>query len=244
MSLYGYLTSLLVRYNYVMRKILLVEDNQDMRESLSSFLSEEGASVFAVGSAEDGIDAVDEKKFDIAIIDINLPGKSGFSLVEYIRAGGHMYPLIAMTARDTTADKVKGFELGLTDYIVKPFDLLELRARIHAHTKLKESGIIKTENYELNPSSFEFKHKTKLVEVTTLELRMLELFMRSNHSIVLLDDLIEYAWGEQAGVTTPPVRIHIANLRKKLGDTDFKIIRTIPGTGYIFHDPVTFSGEE
>jgi DNA-binding response OmpR family regulator len=227
-----------------MRKILLVEDNQDMRESLTAFFTEEGASVFAVGTAEDGIDAVDEKKFDVAIIDINLPGKSGFSLVEYIRSNGHTYPLIAMTARDTTADKVKGFELGLTDYIVKPFDLLELRARIAAHTKLSETGVIKTENFELNPASFEFKFKDKLVDVTTLELRMLELFLRSNHSLVTLDDLIEYAWGEQPGLTSPPVRIHIANLRKKIGDTNFKVIRTIPGTGYIFHDPVTSTGDD
>jgi DNA-binding response OmpR family regulator len=222
----------------VIKKILLVEDNQDMRNSLSSFLSEEGARVTSVANAEDGIDAVDEKEFDIAIIDINLPGKSGFSLIEYIREQGLTYPLIAMTARDGIVDKIKGFDLGLTDYIVKPFDLLELRARIQVHTKHTSSSVIKTKNFELKPDSFEFYAKSKKIEVTTLEMRMLEILMKNNHTIVPVDDLIEFAWGDTTDNVNPPVRIHIANLRKKLNDTDFQIIRTIPGVGYIFNDPV------
>jgi DNA-binding response OmpR family regulator len=224
------------------RKILVVEDNQDMRESLKKFLSEEGAVVTAVANAEDGIDAVDEKDFDIAIIDINLPGKSGFSLIEYVREQGFSYPLIAMTARDGIVDKVKGFDLGLTDYIVKPFDLLELRARINVHTKSSASSTIKTKNYELKPESFEFKTKNKKIEMTSLELRMLDILMRNNHTIVPVDDLIEFAWGDTSDLVNPPVRIHIANLRKKLGDQNYQIIRTIPGIGYIFNDPIETEG--
>ena len=220
-----------------MTKVLLVEDNQDMRDSLKEFLREEGSQVVAVASAEDGIDAVDEKSFDIAIIDINLPGKSGFNLIEYIREQGYTYPLIAMTARDGIVDKVKGFDLGLTDYIVKPFDLLELRARIQAHTKQTSNKIIKTKNFQLKPESFEFTAYGKPVELTTLELRMLEILMRNNHVLVPVDDLIEFAWGDQPDLVNPPVRIHIANLRKKIKDSTFQIIRTIPGVGYIFHDP-------
>lgn len=220
------------------KKILIVEDNQDMRESLKKFLSEEGALVTSVSNAEDGIDAVDEKEFDIAIIDINLPGKSGFSLIEYIREQGFKYPLIAMTARDGIVDKIKGFDLGLTDYIVKPFDLLELRARINVHSSNKNDKHIKTKNFQLSPESFEFKTKDKKIEVTSLEIRMLEILMRNNHTIVSLDDLIEFAWGDSSDIVNPPVRIHIANLRKKLGDKNYQIIRTIPGVGYIFNDPV------
>jgi DNA-binding response OmpR family regulator len=222
----------------MVKKILIVEDNQDMRDSLKKFLSEEGAKVTAVANAEDGIDAVDEKEFDIAIIDINLPGKSGFSLIEYIREQGYTYPLIAMTARDGIVDKIKGFDLGLTDYIVKPFNLLELRARIQVHARKTESNIIKTDNYTLKPLSFEFTAYGKKIDVTTLELRMLEILLRRNQTIVTLDDLIEFVWGDSPDLVSPPVRIHIANLRKKLGDNDYKIIRTIPGVGYIFNDPI------
>jgi two-component system copper resistance phosphate regulon response regulator CusR len=222
----------------VSKKILLVEDNQDMRESLKSFLSEEGAIVTALSNAEDGIDAVDEKDFDIAIIDINLPGKSGFSLIEYIREQGFKYPLIAMTARDGIVDKVKGFDLGLTDYIVKPFDLLELRARINAHSKISNKKSVKTKNFELLPLAFEFKQNNKKIEVTSLEMKLLEILMRNNHIMVALDDLIEFAWGDTSDLVNPPVRIHIANLRKKIGDSNYQIIRTIPGVGYIFNDPI------
>ena len=220
------------------RKILLVEDNQDMRESLKKFLSEEGSIVIAVASAEDGIDAIDEKEFDIAIIDINLPGKSGFSLIEYIREQGIKIPLIAMTARDGIVDKIKGFDLGLTDYIVKPFDLLELRARINAHSKTKSTNgsKIKTKNFELKPESFELRHNGELIELTTLEIRIIEILMKNSQVLVPVDDLIEFAWGDQPDMVNPPIRIHIANLRKKIGDEDFQIIRTIPGVGYIFND--------
>lgn len=220
------------------KRILIVEDNQDMRSSLKSFLKEEGAIVSAVASAEDGIDEVDEKSFDIAIIDINLPGKSGFELIEYIREQGYTYPLIAMTARDGIVDKVKGFDLGLTDYIVKPFDLLELRARINTHSKQTTDEKIKTKRFELNTRAFEFFVDEKPVEVTTLELRILEILLRNNQALVALDDLIEHAWGDQPDMVNPPIRIHIANIRKKIGDKDFKIIRTIPGVGYIFSDPL------
>lgn len=218
-------------------KILLVEDNQDLRNSLCRFFIEDGCQVSTVASTEDAIDAVDEKDFDIAIIDINLPGKSGFSLIEYIRENGKQYPLIAMTARDTITDKVRGFELGLTDYIVKPFDLLELRARVHAHTKQQATESIKTKRFEVRPKSVEFLVDGRKTEVTQLELRILEILLKNNHLLVPIDDLIEFAWGNSPDFTNPPVRIHIANIRKKIQDTDFSIIRTIPGKGYIFNDP-------
>jgi DNA-binding response OmpR family regulator len=220
------------------KRILIVEDNQDMRTSLCAFLGEDGARVIGVGSAEDGIDAVDEESFDIAIVDLNLPGKSGFQLIEYIREQGYTYPLIAMTARDAIVDKIKGFDLGLTDYIVKPFDLLELRARVNAHSKSSSnSKVVSTARFKIIPESFEFYMDGKKVECTMLELRILEILMRNNHALVALDDLIEFAWGDQPDLVNPPVRIHIANIRKKIGDQHFQIIRTIPGVGYIFNDP-------
>ena len=222
-------------------KILVVEDNQDMRRGLEQFLDREGFDVFGVSSCEEGIDEVDEKKYDAAVIDINLPGKSGFELIEYIREQGLEFPLIAMTARDAIDDKIKGFDLGLTDYIVKPFNLKELLARLHAHLQSKQAtstGVIETPNFHLNEDKFEFKHGKKVIELTQLEFRMMGTFMRNNHSMVSLDDLINEVWGESEDMLNPPVRIHVANLRKKIGDKDYRIIRTIPGAGYVFNDPV------
>jgi two-component system copper resistance phosphate regulon response regulator CusR len=222
-------------------KILIVEDKQDMRKGLEQFLEREGFDVFSVASCEDGIDEVDEKHYDAAIIDINLPGKSGFDLVEYIREQGHVFPLLAMTARDSIDDKIKGFDLGLTDYIVKPFDLKELLARLSAHLKVsdyKKGEVLKTDNFTLKPNSFEFKKNGMKIDLTQLELRIMQALMQKNHSMVAIDDLINFVWGESENIATPPIRIHIANLRKKIGDKEYRIIRTIPGTGYIFNDPL------
>ncbi|MBP6880831.1 response regulator transcription factor [Candidatus Saccharibacteria bacterium] len=221
--------------------VLIVEDNQDMQKGLEQFLDREGFKVFSVSSCEEGIDEVDENHYDAAIIDINLPGKSGFDLIEYIREQGHIFPLIAMTARDGIDDKIKGFDLGLTDYVVKPFDLKELLARLHAHLKItddKKNEVLKTANFLLKPNSYEFKKNDKTIELTQLELRIMQVLMQKNHNLVPLDELINFVWGESEELVTPPIRIHIANLRKKIGDIDYRIIRTIPGTGYIFNDPL------
>jgi two-component system, OmpR family, response regulator QseB len=223
---------------YMSKRLLLVEDNQDMRDSLRTFLTEDGWNVMAVASAEDGIDAVDERQFHAALIDINLPGKSGFSVIEYIRSNGNTYPLIAMTARDGIIDKIKGFDLGLTDYIVKPFDLLELRARLQAHVRTQNSPTISTDNFALHTDRLECYAFGQKLDVTMLEFRIIELLLRNNHTLVTTDDIIEHAWGEQAELSTPPIRIHIANIRRKIGDTTLTTIRTIPGVGYIFNDPV------
>jgi DNA-binding response OmpR family regulator len=226
--------------------ILIVEDNQDMRTSIASFLTENGYNVRGVSSAEEGIDEVYENKFDLLLIDINLPGKSGFDFIEHVREEGHKMPLIAMTARDGIQDKIAGFELGLTDYIVKPFSLKEMHARIKAHLrdigKTKEAeDVITTDNYELNRKNMSLKKNGKTIELTKLEFRIIESLIVNNHSLVTVDDLISDAWGEQEDLITPPIRIHIAKLRKKIGDDNFAVIKTVPGAGYIFNDPLELS---
>jgi len=218
--------------------ILIVEDNADMRNSLAEYLKSEDFRVVAVSSAEEAIDVVDESSLDAAVVDINLPGKSGFDLIEYIREEGHEFPLLAMTARESIQDKLRGFNLGLTDYIVKPFDVKELSARLKVHLRNSGGGeeeIIKSGKYTANPKNLTFFVGDKSIELTQLEFRMMYMLLGHNDTIVKVDDLIEYAWGESDEMINPPIRIHIANLRKKLGDANYEIIRTIPGKGYIFN---------
>ena len=141
------------------------------------------------------------------------------------------------------AGRIAGFELGLTDYIVKPFSLREVNARIKAHLrnngKAKDNeDIVNTDNFELNRKNLSLKKLGKNIELTKLEFRIIEILIMNNHSLVQIDDLINHAWGEQSDLITPPIRIHIAKLRKKIGDDNFAIIKTIPGAGYIFNDPL------
>jgi DNA-binding response OmpR family regulator len=223
-----------------MNRVLIIEDNADMRETLHSYMSNEHFKVVSLGSCEEGIDAVDEQQFDICLVDINLPGKSGFDLIEYIRDQGQEMPVIALTARDSIEDKLKGFSNGANDYVVKPFNLEELVARMKV--QLKTAGIhddeeqISSPNYTITPSSMTFKYNKKEVQLTQLEFKLMYLLMRNQDTLVKLDDLIEYVWGEDESMASPPIRIHIANLRKKIHDSDYSVIKTIPGTGYIFKD--------
>lgn len=222
-----------------MTQLLVVEDNQDMRGAIKTFLSREGYNVIDVPSTEEGIDAVDENTFDLALIDINLPGKSGFSMAEYIREQGSDMPLIALTARDSLDDKLHGFDIGFNDYVLKPFNLREVHARIKAQLRSKKndtSDSLETNNFTLNPQSLRFTAYGKDIELTQLELRIMQILMKNNGILVELDDVIEYAWGETDNLVDPPIRIHIANLRKKINDSDFTIIKTIPGRGYILND--------
>lgn len=211
-----------------------------MRDTLVDYFSSEGFSVEGLGSTEEGIDAVDEQKFDLAIVDINLPGKSGFDMIEYIRDQGLDFPVLALTARDGITDKVKGFESGFNDYVVKPFDLRELLARVKAHMRLSQTNDleapIKTKNFTLEPKALRLLKNGSEIELTQLEFKLLHMLMMNNDSLVENDDLIEFAWGEHDDLISPPIRIHIANLRKKIGDEQYRIIKTVPGTGYIFRD--------
>lgn len=223
-----------------MYRVLVVEDNADMRHTLADYLQGQGFAVQAVDSTEDGIDAVDEHDFDIGLIDITLPGKSGFSMIEYIREQGNAMPLIALTARDHIDDKLKGFQLGVNDYVVKPFDLQELVARMRAHlhragpTNL--SSDIRTPSYTLSPDSHEFCVNGSTVSLTNTEFRIIHILLMHAGSVVETTDLITFVWGDDALTETPPVRIHMANLRRKIGDHDFTRIKTIPGIGYKLED--------
>lgn len=223
-------------------RVLIIEDNNDLRGVLQRFLENQGFVVMSYDSAEDGIDAVDEHDFEIALIDINLPGKSGFSMIEYIREQGKTMPLIAMTARDGLQDKLNGFDLGLTDYIVKPFELKELLARMQVHLRsfgpTNTSAEINISDYRLNPETWEFFVKNKPVELTKTEFRMMHILLLNNGTVVTTNDLIEFVWGDGPDAANPPVRIHLANLRKKIHDDSFSIIKTIPGVGYRFKESV------
>lgn len=224
-----------------MHRILLVEDNTDMRNTLTDYLRGHNFKVFAVDSTEDGIDAVDENDFDIGLIDITLPGKSGFSMIEYIREQGNTMPLIALTARDHIDDKLKGFSAGVTDYVIKPFDLQELLARMNAHMQrvgpTNVTSDIQTTSYRLSPDSHECTVLGKPVALTNIEFRMMHILLLHVGSVVDTTDLVTFVWGDDALTETPPVRIHMANLRRKIGDTDFTRIKTIPGIGYKLEDP-------
>lgn len=224
-----------------MQTVLVVEDNRDMLEAVTAALQRDGFRVRAALSAELAKDMIfEDEKIDIGVLDINLPGESGIELTKYLRDIGITAPLIAITARDALSDRIEGLDSGFTDYLVKPFDINELKARVKAQLRQVGGGnepeTIKTPNFSIRPKAFELKKKGKEIALTKIEFRIMQKLMENNTVMVPIDDLIEFAWGEQSDLINPPIRIHIANLRKKIGDTDFSLVKTIPGTGYKLSD--------
>lgn len=225
-----------------MRKatILLVEDSDDMRNAVADYLSDQGYRVHAHRSAEAAIAARSFTETDIAILDIALPGMNGLELTRQLKSEGYDRPILALTARDTVDDKIAGLSSGMTDYVVKPFDLRELTARINALLRMSGSqhglAAVTTSRYRIEPKRHRFYINDTEVKLTAVEFRLMLLLMQNNHVTVSSQDLIEAAWGEEAALSNPPLRIHISNLRAKLGDKDLTTIHTIPGIGYMLQD--------
>jgi two-component system OmpR family response regulator len=221
-------------------KVLVVEDNTDMREAVVGYLRSNGYVVSGVGSGEDVFSHDLQLKADIALLDISLPGISGLEITKRLKQTGFDGPIIALTARDTVDDKLVGLEAGMTDYLVKPFDLRELRARIDAqlriHGQNHDLSSISTDHFRIEPRRHRFYHDGKEVKLTMVEFRIMHILMQNNQTTVNTQDIIDHAWGEEAGLTTPPIRIHISNLRSKIRDENLTVIQTIPGIGYFLND--------
>jgi DNA-binding response OmpR family regulator len=220
--------------------VLVVEDNNDMRVAVSKYLVDNGYVVRSAPSAEKAIEQNLQAQSDIAILDISLPGITGLKFTEVLKEQGFSGPIIGVTARDTVEDKIIGLSTGMDDYLVKPYDLRELVARINAQLRIKgehhDLAPVRTKTFRIEPKRHRFYIGDSEVKLTLVEFRLLLKLMQHNHTTVSSQDLIETAWGEDAATTNPPIRIHISNLRTKINDKDLTIIQTIPGVGYMLND--------
>jgi two-component system, OmpR family, response regulator PhoP len=221
-------------------KVLVVEDNDDMRNAVCNYLSDNGYVVSSAASAESAMEKSFQISADVAVLDISLPGITGLDFTQKLKDQGFDGPIIAITARDTVEDKIIGFGAGMDDYLVKPFDLRELVARINAQLRTKgehhDLAAVRTSTYSIEPKRHRFYVNDQLVKLTLVEFRLMLKLMQHNRAAVSSQDLIETAWGDDALTSNPPIRIHISNLRNKIGDSNLTKIQTIPGVGYILND--------
>ena len=221
-------------------RVLVVEDNADMRTAVSQYLTDNGYVVQSAPTAEIAIEKMLSSLADIAVLDISLPGMTGLSFTEVLKEQGFDGPIIAITARDTVEDKITGLGVGMDDYLVKPFDLRELVARINAQLRTKgahhDLASVKTAHFKIEPKRHKFYIDDVETKLTLVEFRLMLKLMQHNHTTVNTQDLIESAWGDDAAMSNPPIRIHISNLRTKINDTDLTRIQTIPGVGYMLQD--------
>ena len=224
-----------------MTNILIVEDDTSLAMGLEDDLKLEGYQVQVTSDGDTATRQALAEAFDLIVLDVMLPGKDGFEVCRELRRNGLHMPIIMLTARTQDSDKVLGLELGADDYITKPFNPRELRARIKA--VLRRSGSELHELYsfgemEVDFSRHELRHAGKPVTVTHMEFKLLEALIRSRGRVLSRAQLLDNVWGLDNFVTDRAVDTHIANLRKKIETKPShpRYLITVPGVGYRFDD--------
>jgi two-component system, OmpR family, copper resistance phosphate regulon response regulator CusR len=223
-------------------KILLVEDEKKIADSLKKGLSEEN---YIVEVAYDGIAGrklFENQHFDLVILDINLPGMSGFALCKKIRNRNPGIPVVMLTALSATDDKIEGFDAGADDYIVKPFDFKELLVRIRALLKriyqnIPIGNILKVGDLVINLDSKEVSRRGNGISLTAKEFQLLEYLVRNRNKVVSRADIALNVWDIDFDTKTNVIDVYVNFLRKKLdNDYDKKIIHTQVGIGYVLKE--------
>jgi DNA-binding response OmpR family regulator len=221
-------------------QIVLVEDDENIRVFLNDFLTEKG---FRVKTFDQGLSALEYMKRmppDLVILDLGLPTVSGESICKEIKKNFPDTAIIILTAKDSTADIVKGLNLGADDYLTKPFESDELLARIQARLRIlyKNTGVLKVSDLELDPQKVEVKRAGKQVHLTTQEFKLLEYLMNHKNKVLSRDMILNRIWLYSYDVDTRVVDVYIGYLRKKIdAGHKNKLIQSIRGFGYSLREP-------
>ena len=223
-------------------KILVLDDEIEIAHLLSLYLENEGYEVYKFNSPKDAIRCIDEVEMDLAILDVMLPEIDGFEICRYIRER-YTYPVIMLTAKDENNDKISGLAIGADDYITKPFNPLEVVARVKAQLRrYKKYNTAQTEKpdiYEIgglviNRSTHECTLLGKEINLTPLEFNILWLLCEKDGNVVSSEEIFKRVWGEKYLDGNNTVMVHIRRLREKLGEKprEPRYIKTVWGVGY------------
>lgn len=222
--------------------ILLVEDEEDLRITLSDRLESERYVVRTSQSAEEAYDLLMQVPLDLLILDIMLPGKNGLDLCRDIRQAGLAIPILMLTSRGDTLDKVLGLKLGADDYLTKPFEMMELLARVEALLRRAakqppaSEGLLQFGNIKVNFRGTEVHKDGHPVPLSAREFELLRHFIENRGKTLSRSELLQEVWGYKSSTFTRTVDVHVSSLRQKL-ETDPKrpsLITTVPGMGYKF----------
>lgn len=222
--------------------ILLVEDEEDLRTTLSDRLESEHYIVRSAETAEEAYDLLTQVPFDLLILDVMLPGKNGFDLCRDIRQAGLAIPILMLTARSETLDKVLGLKLGADDYLTKPFEMMELLARVEAllrraaNKKPAPDGLLQIGNISVNFRGTEVQKEGQIVPLSAREFQLLRHFIENRGKTLSRSELLQEVWGYNASTFTRTVDVHVSSLRQKLEIDPKKpsLITTVSGIGYKF----------
>jgi two-component system response regulator PhoP len=219
-------------------RLLVIEDDTTLRESLAAKLAESGFAVEQAGDGREGLYFALEYPIDLAIVDLGLPEMSGLDIIREARAQGKDYPILILTARDRWEDKVDGLDAGADDYVVKPFHVEEVTARVNA--LLRRSGgwassLLIAGPVSLDMSRQELKVNESIIELTSFEYKIIEYLMIRAGQVISKTELTERLYDQDFERDSNVIEVFIGRLRKKMDpDNVIKPIETLRGRGYRF----------
>jgi two-component system response regulator MprA len=224
-------------------KILVVDDERAVRESLRRALELEG---YEIELAEDGADAlarleVGNGQPDAVILDVLMPGVDGLEVCRRLRRSGNRVPVLMLTARDAVENRVAGLDAGADDYVTKPFALEELVARVRALLRRTSAGsneVLRFADVELDPGTREVRRRGDPIELTRTEFALLELFLMNPRQVLTRSIIFERVWGYDFGFASNSLDVYIGYLRRKTeAGGKSRLIQTVRGVGYALREP-------
>jgi two-component system alkaline phosphatase synthesis response regulator PhoP len=221
-------------------KILVVEDEEVIRMTLGDRLESEGYTVEFAVDGEEGFQKASRNAYDLVLLDIMLPRKNGFDVCRDIRMAGVVVPILMLTARGQTIDKVLGLKIGADDYLTKPFEAMELLARIEALLRRANvpaaAGVHKFGSLQVDLRGTAVSRDGKVVPLSAREFQLLRYLVEHRGTTLSRDVLLKEVWAYSTEAFTRTVDVHVASLRQKLEEDPKKpsLIVTVPGLGYKF----------
>ena len=218
-------------------RILLVEDERKISAYVKRGLEETGYAVDPAYTGSEGLDWAESAPYDVIILDILLPEMDGLSVCRELRKRGDRTPVLMLTARDTVDDRVAGLDAGADDYLVKPFAIKELYARLRALTRRSgeapKSAVMQFADLTLDTRTHQVRRASKIIELAAKEYAVLECLLREPERVLTRTQIAEHVWNYDTFNQSNVVDVYIRNLRRKIDDAfDQKIIHTIRGAGY------------
>ncbi len=219
-------------------RILVVEDDRAIARAIKLELEHRNFSVRCAYDGQEGLEEISEYRPELVVLDIMLPKMDGVKVLNRARQGGNRVPVIMLTARDTTLDKVHSLDHGADDYLTKPFDVEELLARIRALLRRSEGEeVLRFADLEVNTATREVRRGGRRIELTAREYELLEFMAKNPRRVLSRDFLLSRVWDQEYGIATNVVDVYVGYLRKKVdAPGEERLIQTVRGAGYALRE--------
>ena len=222
-------------------RVLVADDERAVRESLRRALTLEGYEVELASGGREALESVGQGRADVVVLDVLMPDIDGLEVCRRLRHVGDRVPVLMLTARDAVSDRVEGLEAGADDYLVKPFDLDELIARLRALLRrtlgTDDQNQLRFADLTLDPAAHEARRGDRTLELTRTEQRLLELLLRNPEQVLPRDMIYERVWGHDISATSNSLDVYVGYLRRKTEEAgESRLIHTVRGVGFRLTD--------